>query len=174
MRYSLTHARPKRLLQGDTKLWWLFTASVVVLFLLLKVAFVVHNAASGSNMKTFLEQADAYEAKENVVLKEIAFVKTQEELGKMVKSRNRVLSDSIANLFDLVPEQIYLSGATITSHSLELRGYTPSKEVYEFLLGPPLKSIFTTTETYFYPLENGGYRFVSVNTSKEEIVYEKD
>ena len=174
MRYSLTHARPKRLLQGDTKLWWLFTASVVVLFLLLKVAFALNNMASSGNMATFLEQAKAYDEKREAVEKEITFVKTQEELGKMVKSRNRVLNDSIANLFDLVPEQIFLSGATITSHSLELRGYTPSKEIYEFLLGPPLKSIFTTTETYFYPLENGGYRFVSVNSSKEEIVYEKD
>ena len=44
-----------------------------------------------------------------------------------------------------------------------MRGLTPSKEVYKFLLEAPLRAVFTQTRVEFYPLTSGWFNFVSVS-----------
>ena len=80
------------------------------------------------------------------------------------------MKESIKNLFDLVPDRIVLSEADLKERSLVLYGITPNKEVYEFLLQAPLRSIFHRTYSSFYPMENGWYRFVSTNFLEDEEV----
>jgi len=86
---------------------------------------------------------------------------------------NIIIKDSIKNLFALIPDSIHLVKAEIGKKTLKLFGYTPSKEIYNNLLLPPLKSIFTKSTVVFYPIGSGWYKFVSTNTSQEEFVYDR-
>jgi trehalose-6-phosphate synthase len=94
---------------------------------------------------------------------QIAFIQTEGAKAERIYTSNTVMKESIRNLFDLVPDRIVLSQADLDSDSLVLYGVTPNKEVYEFMLQAPLRSIFHRTYSSFYPMENGWYRFVSTN-----------
>ena len=93
----------------------------------------------------------------------IKFIEEESNLANKIYTTNSVLKDSISNLFDLVPERITLSKAQILKNGLILYGVTPNKEIYEYMLEAPLKSIFAKNHTSFYQLENGWLRFVSTN-----------
>jgi hypothetical protein len=93
----------------------------------------------------------------------IKFIEQESNLANKIYTTNSVLKDSISNLFDLVPERITLSKAQILKNGLILFGITPNKEIYEYMLEAPLRSIFAKNHTSFYQLENGWLRFVSTN-----------
>jgi hypothetical protein len=99
----------------------------------------------------------------------IAFIKIEQRHAEGVYTENTVLKESIHNLFDLVPEKITLSQALLKEDELILYGVTPSKEVYEFLLQAPLRSIFHRSYTSYYAMPNGWYSFVSKNYLDREI-----
>jgi len=99
----------------------------------------------------------------------IEFMETQSNLANKIYTTNNVLKDSIKNLFDLVPERITLSKAQIQNNGLILYGITPNKEIYEYMLAAPLRSIFAKTHTTFYQLDNGWLRFVSSNHLENEF-----
>ena len=105
---------------------------------------------------------------------QIAFIEKQKALSEKVYTKNIVLKDSIANLFDLVPMRITLSRAELLHNGLVLYGVTPNKDVYNFMLQAPLRSIFHRTYSSFYPAENGWLRFVSTNyIDNEELLDEE-
>jgi hypothetical protein len=99
---------------------------------------------------------------------EIATIEKQVILSEKVFTKNSVLKESISNLFDLVPSRITLSEAKIMENGLVLYGITPNKDVYNFMLQAPLRSIFHRTYSSFYPDKNGWLRFVSTNYIDEE------
>jgi hypothetical protein len=101
---------------------------------------------------------------------EIAHIEKQKMLSETVYTKNTVLKDSIANLFDLVPLRITLSQAQLLKNGLILYGITPNKDIYNFMLQAPLRSIFHKTYSSFYPAKNGWYRFVSTNYIDEEEI----
>jgi len=105
---------------------------------------------------------------------QIAFIEKQKALSEKVYTKNTVLKDSISNLFDLVPMRITLSRAELLHNGLILYGVTPNRDVYNFMLQAPLRSIFHRTYSSFYPTENGWLRFVSTNyIDNEELVDEE-
>ena len=172
MRLSLTHARSKQLLKTDSKLWLMFTATVTLLILFIEGMFTIQIYSFESRTESYKEQTQTVREQIQKAQEAIAFVKLEGQLGQEVQGKNMVLKESIRNLFDLIPDQIYLTEAKIEANLMELKGYTPSKEVFEFLLLPQLKSIFSKTSTLFFPLPNGGFRFVSINYSEEDVIYE--
>ncbi len=99
----------------------------------------------------------------------IEFIEKEANLANRVYTTNSVLKDSIANLFDLVPDRITLSKAKIMKNGLILYGITPSKDIYEYMLEAPLRSIFAKTHTSFYQLPNGWLQFVSTNYLDNEF-----
>lgn len=105
-----------------------------------------------------------------VIMKnEISSIGKQRQFAQTIYTQNSVLKDSIANLFDLVPQRITLSEAKLLKNGLILYGITPNKDVYNFMLQAPLRSIFHRTYSSFYPQENGWLHFVSTNyIDKEE------
>lgn len=121
----------------------------------------------------FDEKKDSLEKEIESLTKSIAFIKEQEALGGYVNSNNIIIKDSIVNLFSLIPDQIHLEKTEIDKNELTMYGFTPTKNIYNELLMPPLKSIFNESSVIFYPIENGWYRFVSKNKSKEDFLYEK-
>ena len=102
----------------------------------------------------------------------IALIEKQNILSQRVFTKNSVLKDSIHNLFDLVPGRITLSQAKILENGLVLYGITPNKDVYNFMLQAPLRSIFHRTYSSFYPQDNGWFKFVSTNYIDEEDKHE--
>ncbi len=85
-----------------------------------------------------------------------------------INIKNSVMKDSISNLFDLVPNTITLSEAQILDNGLILYGTTPSKDIYNFMLQAPLRSIFNKTYVSFYPAQNGWLNFVSTSYLEDE------
>ena len=143
-------------------------------FFLLVDGFVLTQIYSEKDKKEFFDETRTeLEAKIEETEKAIEFIHKQAKLGHHVQSDNVILKDSIQNLFTLVPDQIHLVRAEIDRNSLVLYGFTPNKAIYNDMLMPPLKSIFTETTVAFYSLGNGWYRFVSKNRSKEDLLYEK-
>ena len=171
MRYSLTLQKPKELLATDTKLWWIFTFALLFLFFAIKVAITLHTAGIEKRVALYAERQAAYELRREEIEAQIAFVQQQVNLVAQSSGRNQVIRDSLVNLFDLVPDQIYLDTMTITEKSLRIQGHTPSREVFNFMLRPPLESIFQRTEVSFYPAGGGWFSFDVLSTSDEALIY---
>ncbi len=168
MHRSFTKARPKHLISPEMRLVFFFFG---VTFLMLGSTYLFLLYKSHSFKRDIVEiAARTEELKSTIVMMDdkMAFIHDESRRAEQIFTANTVLEESIRNLFDLVPERIVLSKADLTKDSLILYGITPNKEVYDFLLHAPLRSIFHRTYSSFYPIEDGWYRFVSTNYLDEE------
>ncbi len=166
--YSFTKPKPKPLFKEDTKLWLIFYFISVflfvsfALFLLLKAYFY--------NKDTQKLNRDTIVLKQKIIKlntqRELIFL--QKTLYENVHVKNAVIKTSIKNLLDLIPDPITLDKFLLSKNKLIIYGITPTKDVYNMLMLPPLESIFEKTQTYFYQLPNGWYRFKSINTIKAD------
>jgi len=173
MKYSYIKPRAKSVFTQEIQLILsFFTMTLVMLFL--TYAFLLYkNYAFASDKKETLQERMALEISLEEMKEKIVFIEKQKMLSERVYTQNSVLKDSIANLFDLVPTRITLSKAQLLENGLILYGITPNKDVYNFMLQAPLRSIFHRTYSSFYPAQNGWLRFVSTNyldkTEEESI-----
>jgi len=92
-----------------------------------------------------------------------ALLKQRRDSANEIAASNAVLKQSLRNLLDLVPSSITLTEISMDKSSLIVKGTTPSRDIYNMLLATPLKSIFSTSNTSFYQLDNGWLNFVSTN-----------
>lgn len=169
MRYSFIKPRPKSLISPEFKLlFFFFSITISMLFMsytYLKIKTIMYETSieerlvKGENLRSSIINMHG----------EIAFIEIEQQHSEDIYTSNTVLKESIHNLFDLVPAKITLSQALLKENELELYGVTPSKEVYEFLLLAPLRSIFHRSYTSYYPMSNGWYSFVSKNYLDREI-----
>jgi len=168
MTRSYISPKSKQVISDEMQLVLLFfTISITMLFLtygFLKL-----------KIYTFEESVVRIETKKvelkNSTLKmqhQIRIIEQESDRAEKVVTENSVLKESVKNLFDLVPDRITLSEVELNKNSLVMKGTTPSKEVYEFLLQAPLRSIFNNTYTSFYQAQNGWLSFVSTNTLDDE------
>ena len=168
MTRSYINPRSKQVISDEMQVVLLFfTISIAMLFLtygFLKL-----------KIYTFEESVVRIETKKvelkNSTLKmqhQIQIIEQESDRAEKVVTENSVLKESVKNLFDLVPDRITLSEVELNKNSLVMKGTTPSKEVYEFLLQAPLRSIFNNTYTSFYQAQNGWLSFVSTNTLDDE------
>ncbi|WP_373069752.1 hypothetical protein [Sulfurimonas sp.] len=168
MRYSYIKPRKKSLLTPEMKLLFaFFSMSLFMLvgtygFLLYKDTMFIEDKNNIAMEKEKLEKnIKDMEAK-------IAYIEQQNNTSARIFTQNAVLKDSIKNLFDLVPQRITLSRAKLLENGLVLYGITPNKDIYNFMLNAPLRSIFQKTYSSFYPAEGGWLRFVSTNYMDED------
>jgi len=168
MRYSYIKPRKKTALSKDMQL--LFTFFGVTLFMLvLTYGFLVFKDYRFDKMSAeILQEERDLRISIDEMKSKITLIENQNILSERVFTKNSVLKDSIHNLFDLVPGRITLSQAKIMENGLVLYGVTPNKDIYNFMLQAPLRSIFHRTYSSFYPLDNGWFRFVSTNYIDEE------
>lgn len=169
MIHSYIRPRKKSAITHELLLMFMFFG-ITLLMLLLTYIFLAYKDY------TFVKDSQAIH-NERVLLEknlvkmnnEISFIEKQKQFSQTIYTHNSVLKDSITNLFDLVPQRITLSEAKLLENGLILYGVTPNKDVYNFMLQAPLRSIFHRTYSSFYPAQNGWLRFVSTNyTDKEE------
>jgi len=166
--YSFTKANKKPIFAEDTKLWLLFIGSVSFLMIFFSLFLLT---------KSYFYKKDIIEAKKEIVQnnksykdfsQKIDFINKEKMLYTQITVNNELLKNGVKNLLDLIPDPITLTDLKVEKNSLYIYGITPSKEVYNILLLPPLKSIFTQTTTNFYQMDNGWYRFESINILKED------
>ena len=166
--YSFTKPKKKPLFKEDTKLWIVFITVSVFLyvsfsaFLLIK-AYFYNKSTQEMNKKIVLLKQKIIKLnleKENILL--------QKSLYENIVTKNSVIKESVKNLLDLVPDPITLTKFMLSNNKLIIYGITPTKDVFNLLMLPPLESIFEDTKTYFYQMPNGWYRFKSINTLKSQ------
>ena len=168
MKYSYIKPRTKTALTKDIQLLFtFFSVTIGMLFLTYMFLLFKEYRFEQNRADVLQEERDLRLSIENMKTK-ITLIEKQNILSERVFTQNSVLKDSIHNLFDLVPGRITLSQAKILEDGLILYGITPNKDVYNFMLQAPLRSIFHRTYSSFYPIENGWYRFVSTNYIDEE------
>jgi Tfp pilus assembly protein PilN len=175
MRYSLTSARAKRIIDTDAQLWLLFTGSIIALFAAIKILLSILIATQEIQMESYRQERTQYEAQIESLQKETQMVIQDIETVSKTTAKNKVIKDSLINLLDLIPDQIYLTEAEASEKMLRIKGYTPSKDIYNFLLKPPLESIFAKTAVSFLASGGGGFVFdsVSVMDEQERLFYEQ-
>lgn len=163
MIYSYIKPRKKSIFTQEMQLLsTFFTISLLMLFT--TYAFLLYKDYSFTHQK-LAKQKERKNIERNVekIKFKIAKIEEQKQLSEKVYTKNSVLKESIRNLFDLVPTRITLSKAELLENGLILYGITPNKDVYNFMLHAPLRSIFHRTYSSFYPAQNGWLRFVSTN-----------
>ncbi|MDH4945204.1 hypothetical protein [Sulfurimonas sp. C5] len=163
MKYSYIKPRKKTPFTQELKLLVTFF-SITLIMLFSTYLFLVYKdyTFEKDKLETVQARIALQEDIENMK-NQIAYIEKQKNLSERVFTKNSVLKDSITNLFDLVPERITLSEAKLLKNGLILYGITPNKDVYNFMLQAPLRSIFHKTYSSFYPAGNGWLRFVSTN-----------
>jgi len=168
MRRSFIKPRAKSVITAQLRLV-LFFFGITLFMLVATYGFLTYKTYSFSqkiadarvNISDYNQSLSAFD-------KEILFIDKEFMQAEEIYTSNTVLKESIKNLFDLVPNRITLTQAKLDENMLLLYGVTPNKDVYEFMLHAPLRSIFHRTYSSFYPLENGWYRFVSTNYLDED------
>ena len=165
--YSFTSAKPKKLLAEDTKLWLIFIGAVSFLMISFSLFLLIKSLLFQKDIKDFNHQITQNKQQIADYTNKVNFINKEKNLYTKINVNNTLLKDGVKNLLDLIPDPITLTNVKIEKNSLYLYGITPSKEVYNVLLLPPLKSIFNQTKTHFYQMDNGWYRFESINILKE-------
>jgi len=168
MKHSFILPRKKTPLTKELQLVLTFFG-VTLFMLLLTYSFLLYKDYSFAEDKAQARIAKAdLSANISVMKEKIRYIEQQNMFSETIFTKNSVLKDSIANLFDLVPQRITLSEASLLKNGLILYGITPNKDVYNFMLQAPLRSIFHRSYSSFYPAKNGWLRFVSTNYVDEE------
>lgn len=168
MKYSYITPRKKTAFTQEIQLLLSFF-TITILMLLFTYTFVLYkNYTFVKDKKSTFTELASLEKSFDRMKESISFIERQKMLSEKVYTQNSVLKDSITNLFDLVPLRITLSEASLLKNGLVLYGVTPNKDVYNFMLQAPLRSIFHRTYSSFYPAQNGWLRFVSTNYIDEE------
>ena len=168
MRYSYIKPRKKTALSKDMQLLFTFFGVTLSMLFLTYLFLLFRDYRFDQNHAEVLQKEKSLHASIESMKAKITLIENQNILSERVFTKNTVLKDSIHNLFDLVPGRITLSEAQIMKNGLVLYGVTPNKDIYNFMLHAPLRSIFNRTYSSFYPLENGWFRFVSTNYIDEE------
>lgn len=163
MRYSLIKPSKKPFFTLFSKIWISLIAVVFLLLLSLNLFLIYQNHNLANNIElgkqTYLGVSSQIAMSDEISAK----LKEQRDLANEIFASNAILKQSLNNLFDLVPDSITLHDVMMDKNSLIIKGTTPSKDTYNMLLLAPLKSIFDTSNTAFYQLENGWLNFISTN-----------
>ena len=170
--YSYKNPRSKPLFDPLTKMWIIFLSAILMALL----SYVIYLYVKSH---TFNNEIEMIERKNETLLnsvtsleKELKILKTKKALAQKISKSNKLVGNSIKNLFNLVPDQIILSKVVMKRDMLRLEGQSFTKDAYRLLLEPPLKSIFEFSSAKFkYDPKIGSYRFVSIN--KSQVVAEK-
>ncbi len=168
MKYSYIKPRKKTILFAEFQLLLIFFSITISMLFLTYTFLLFKDYKFEQDRVNISEQRADINISISKMTQQISFIEKENFFAERIYTKNTVLKESIANLFDLVPQRIILSEAKLLESGLILYGITPSKDIYNFMLQAPLRSIFHTTYNSFYPLQNGWFRFVSTNYINED------
>ncbi|WP_270972010.1 hypothetical protein [Campylobacter upsaliensis] len=165
MTYSFTTPQKRPLFNLLDKIWIvLFAFAIIFIFFIFAIyefrIVLTHSSISGKKeeVKQTAEQIKKSEELYLILLE-------QSQIAAQFKEKNQNIKDSLKNLFDMTLKTSGISFDSVEQDefALKLTGVSPTKEMFALLLETPLKSIFDETNTSYYELDNGWYRFVSVS-----------
>ena len=165
--YSFTQPKQKPLLKEDSRLWLIFIGISLILYISFALFLEVKIYFYKKDINKFNSEIHALNKKILNVTEEKNFIYLQKNVYEDILVKNSLMKDSIKNLLDLIPDPITLSSIYFDKNKLIIYGVTPTKDIYNMLMLPPLESIFNETKTYFYQMPNGWYKFKSENYMKE-------
>ena len=174
MKYSYIEPRKKSILTPDLQLVLIFFSMTILMLFLTYIFLLFKDYRFVQDKKDIAQERINLDSSTSKMNETITFIEKESMLAEKVYTQNSVLKDSISNLFDLVPQRITLSEAKLLENGLIMYGITPNKDVYNFMLQAPLRSIFHRSYSSFYPAENGWLRFVSTNYVDEEEVTDEN
>lgn len=173
MSYSFTPLKVKPALSLFMRIWLSFLGfcvGLIVIFYLVTFFRVFFIGYATENLRKeaelMQEQINKSEARYQELTRRV-------QLASSIEKQNTFLNQKVHNIFDFIikSDSIRLEGLKAGRYDLELRGVTPTKEMFTLLVQTPLRGIFDESKTSFYPLKNGWYRFV--NTSKRYPVEDR-
>jgi hypothetical protein len=164
--YSFTKPKPKPYFQEDTKLWLIFISISLGLYILFALFLGIKTYLFKKDIKNFKSEIVVLNSKLEDIKNKKNFILKEKTVYADLMVKNTLLKQSIQNLLDLIPDPITLDSCIFDKDKLIIYGITPSKDIYNLLMLPPLESIFNETHTYFYLMPNGWYRFKSENYIK--------
>lgn len=170
MKYSYINPRKKSILTSELQLLLTFFSVAFFMLIVTYMFLVFKDYRFVQDKNDILKERTELNSSIFTMNKKIAFIEKESMLAEKIYTKNAVLKDSISNLFDLVPQRITLSQASLLKNGLILYGITPNKDIYNFMLQAPLRSIFQKSYSSFYPAQNGWLRFVSTNYMGESDV----
>ena len=174
MIYSYIKPRKKSLFTPEIQLLSIFFGITIFMLLGTYLFLLFKDYRFTQDRSEIIELREETSMEIDLIEKSIIYIQEEKVLSETVFTKNTVLKDSISNMFDLVPQRITLSEAKLLEDGLILHGVTPNKDIYNFMLQAPLRSIFHRTYSSFYPAENGWLHFVSTNyVDKEEDIVTK-
>ncbi len=169
IRYSFTTARPKSIISKLSKIWVFYTILSVAIIYIGGSYLKIETSIFQSNIHIIEDNMDTQDAKISVINTNTEQLKHEINIDKINKNYNYELQNALNKLFDLIPDQITITQILLEENKLILKGITPTREIYSFLLQAPLKSIFTTSRVDFFPLPNGWFNFTSISVIEKEV-----
>lgn len=163
MIYSFIKPNIKRVVQYDTRIWWGFILSMSTIMLIFNFFIQTKYEQIELEIKNNKEMQNNALANIKDLQNKIEYFEKQVIVYDDIYINNNIFADSIKNLFALIPDQIILESVTVRENDLLIKGKTPTKDVYNYLLKTPLKSIFSSSEVNFYLGKDNWYSFLSVN-----------
>jgi len=151
---------------------WLQIAAIVIFAVLIVIDLYVRvkNAALQEKVLALQYEKQNLQEKISELKEETASLKNILPVVQEIKSQNMLIVSNIKNVFDLIPDQIYLFKAEFDKDRLVLVGFTPSKAIFDSYLNKNLKNFYQKGEVRFKKLKSG-YKFISINY---ESVRKKD
>ncbi|BBB20905.1 hypothetical protein [Helicobacter cinaedi] len=163
MAYSFIQPKPKSILKRYTKIWIFYSVLAFICILAFAKVLERQSVAKINEQASIKQDIQSVKLKAIVVKDYIERLDYEIKLGAEIQAQNQALKDGVSNLLKLIPDQITIRSLELNYNTLTMRGLTPSKEVYKFLLEAPLRAVFTQTRVEFYPLTSGWFNFVSVS-----------
>lgn len=170
MKYSFTAVQPKRIFSKIVKIWWFYIFLSVFLIGAFSINLKIQTGQSIKNSKDMVQKQDFYYQQIQKVQSNQKRLEYELLVIKDDITDNMLVKDAIDNLLNLIPDQITISLIEIKDQSLVIKGNTPSKEVFRYLLQDPLKAIFGESKVSFFMLSNGGYEFVSESHTEQSFI----
>lgn len=164
MKYSFTPPLQKSIISHLTKIWLFY------IFLSLGIIYgygvYLNYQITSIKAKTQSSGTDITEHDNfiNTTNENVRLLQYEINLDSTNNRYNDDVNLATAKLFDIIPDQITINYIMLEEDKLTLKGITPTREAYAFLLEAPLKSTFTKTRADFFALPNGWFNFTSIST----------
>lgn len=164
MKYSFTQPLPKSIISHLTKIWIFYIAlSVGIIYAYgIYLNYQINTVKSLSQISSVdMNTQDEFINLTNENMRQMQY---EIDLDSLNKTYNSDVYVALSKLFDIIPNQITINYIELQEKALILKGITPTREEYKFLLEAPLKSAFTKSNADFFALPNGWHNFTSIST----------
>lgn len=164
-RYSFISPHNRPFFDLFTKIWiTLFVFALVFIFF---IYFIYGSKIVAQNLNIDNKKQEILHTQEKIESTEVLYkiLVKQAQIGDSFNKSNLYMKNSLKNLLDIVAktDAISLESVEQDENTLKIIGITPTKSMFALLLETPLKSIFDESDTSYYQLKGGGYKFVSIN-----------